>query len=73
MQKIWRYGINFCRFRFQEIEAVYRRLDIKFDHTTARVFITRCWKGWFQSLVDQGLAVTSEGAICIFLEGFDAR
>lgn len=63
---------QFLPLSIQEIEAVYRRLDIKFDHTYGESFYHPMLEGLVQSLVDQGLAVTSEGAICIFLEGFDA-
>ncbi len=63
---------KFLPISIQEIEAVYRRLDIKFDYTYGESFYHPMLADLVQSLCDRGMAVTSEGATCIFLEGFDA-
>ena len=55
-----------------EIENVYRRLGIKFDYTYGESFYQPQLAGVVQRLTEAGLAVESDGAICIFLEGFDA-
>lgn len=56
----------------REIEVVYRRLDIRFDHTLGESFYHPMLRPLVEQLQASGLAVTSEGAICIFLDGFDA-
>lgn len=63
---------KFLPISIQEIEAVYRRLDIKFDYTYGESFYHPMLADIVQSLIDRGMAVTSEGATCIFLDGFDA-
>lgn len=62
---------QFLPISMQEIDAVYRRLDINFDYTYGESFYHPLLADLVQSLVDRGIAVISEGATCIFLEGFD--
>ncbi|MCA9134098.1 MAG: arginine--tRNA ligase, partial [Planctomycetales bacterium] len=63
---------KFVPLSITEIESVYRRLNIEFDHTYGESFYHPQLPGVVQKLVDAGQAVDSEGALCIFLEGFDA-
>jgi arginyl-tRNA synthetase len=56
----------------REIQAVYRRLDIRFDHTLGESFYHPMLAPLVKQLQSDGLAVASEGAVCIFLDGFDA-
>ncbi|MCA9126496.1 MAG: arginine--tRNA ligase [Planctomycetales bacterium] len=63
---------RFLPISIAEIESVYRRLDIHFDHTLGESFYHPLLSSTVQSLLDAKMAVESEGAICIFLEGFDA-
>jgi arginyl-tRNA synthetase len=62
---------QFLPISIQEIDAVYSRLDVHFDHTYGESFYHPMLGNLVQSLVDRGMAVTSEGATCIFLDGFD--
>ena len=55
-----------------EIEAVYKRLEIEFDTTHGESFYHPLLAGVVDKLTRAGLAVESEGATCIFLDGFDA-
>ncbi len=55
-----------------EIETVYRRLGVEFDVTYGESFYQPMLADVVDELQRSGLAVESEGAVCIFLEGFDA-
>ncbi len=63
---------TFVPISIQEIEAVYQRLDVHFDHTYGESFYHPLLAGVVERLTKSGMAVESEGAICIFLDGFDA-
>ncbi|QDV24029.1 arginine--tRNA ligase [Aureliella helgolandensis] len=63
---------KFLPLSITEIESVYERLDVHFDHTYGESFYHPMLAGTVQKLVDSGMAVESDGATCIFLEGFEA-
>lgn len=63
---------QFLPLSIQEIEAVYQRLGIRFDHTYGESFYHPLLQGVVEKLTQSGMAVESEGAICLFLDGFDA-
>ncbi len=63
---------QFLPLSITEIEAVYKRLGIEFDTTHGESFYHPLLAGVVDKLTRAGLAVESEGATCIFLEGFDA-
>jgi arginyl-tRNA synthetase len=63
---------KFVPISLQEIESVYKRLGVVFDHTFGESFYHPLLAGVVQRLIDSGMAVESDGAICIFLDGFDA-
>lgn len=63
---------QFMPLALQEIEAVYQRLDIQFDTTYGESFYHPMLSGLVDELLGQGVAVPSDGAVCIFMEGFDA-
>jgi arginyl-tRNA synthetase len=63
---------EFMPLALREIEAVYRRLGIQFDTTYGESFYHPMLSGLVEQLLQQGVAVSSDGADCIFLEGFDA-
>jgi arginyl-tRNA synthetase len=56
----------------KEIERVYRRLDVEFDHTLGESFYHPRLPGVVDELLKQGIARESDGAICVFFEGRDA-
>ncbi len=66
---LWHRFLPFCK---DEINRVYNRLNVTFDHTLGESF----YHSMLQDVVDQlqasGLARTSEGAVCVFLPEFDA-
>lgn len=66
---LWKRFMPLC---MEEIHSVYRRLDIQFDHEYGESFYHDQLADCVRDLVDQGLAVESDGAICVFLENFDA-
>src|SRR4029079_382340 len=55
-----------------EIEETYRRLDVRFDHALGESFYEDKLAKVVDDLKQQGLAKESEGAMCVFLEGFEA-
>ncbi len=54
-----------------DIERVYRRLDVAFDHQLGESFFQPMLAGVVDDLRAQGLAYESRGAIGIFLDGDD--
>ena len=52
-----------------EIDATYRRLGVSFDHTLGESFYEDRLPGVVESLVKNGLARESDGAMCVFLPG----
>lgn len=59
-------------YSMDEMKRVYARLDIQFDHVLGESFYQPMLAGIVESLQSQGHASLSEGAICIFLPGFDS-
>jgi arginyl-tRNA synthetase len=55
-----------------EINETYRRLDVRFDHTLGESFYEEKLAGVVSDLKQKGLARESEGAMCVFLKGFEA-
>lgn len=66
---LWKQFLPHCR---DEIDRVYERLNVTFDHTLGESFYHDGLAGVVKHLIDEGLASESEGAICVFLDGFDA-
>ena len=62
---IWETIIELSR---QEFENIYRRLGVRFDHTFGESFYNPMLPGIVEELRHRGLAVESEGAICIMLK-----
>jgi len=56
----------------EEIDKTYDRLGVKFDYTLGESF----YQDGLQSVVDdlqkRGLATESDGAMCVFIDGYDA-
>jgi arginyl-tRNA synthetase len=66
---LWRRFLPPC---LEEIDATYRRLGVTFDHTLGEGFYEDALPGVVADLKAKGLAVESQGAQCVFLEGFEA-
>jgi arginyl-tRNA synthetase len=65
----WREFLPHCR---DEIARVYGRLDVQFDQELGESFYHNRLAGVVESLRRKGLAQDSQGAVCVFVEGFDA-
>jgi arginyl-tRNA synthetase len=66
--ELWRQFLPAC---LAEMEAVYNRLGVTFDHTLGESFYQDRLRGVVKDLADKGLARESDGAICVFLEGHE--
>jgi arginyl-tRNA synthetase len=66
--ELWRKFLPAC---LAEIEVMYKRLGVQFDHTLGESFYQDRLRGVVKDLIDKELAQESDGAICVFLEGHD--
>ena len=66
--RFWREFLPACE---DEIERVYRRLDVSFDHTLGESFYQDRLAAIVERMIERGIATESDGAICVFLEGHD--
>ena len=67
--ELWREFMPAC---LAELNAIYKRLGVTFDHTLGESFYQDRLRGVVKDLADRGLARVSDGAMCVFLEGYDA-
>jgi len=66
---LWTQFLPFCQ---DEINRIYSRLNVDFDHTLGESFYHDMLAGVVDDLENRGLAKPSDGAICVFLDEFDA-
>lgn len=66
---LWTEFLPYCK---DEINRVYDRLDVRFDHTLGESFYHPMLADVVAQLRQQKLAQDSDGAVCVFLDGFDA-
>ncbi|MFT5522660.1 MAG: arginyl-tRNA synthetase [Pirellulaceae bacterium] len=66
---LWHQFLPHCR---DEIQKVYRRLDIKFDYEHGESYYHDQLAAVVQDFVSKGLARESAGAMCVFLPDFEA-
>jgi arginyl-tRNA synthetase len=66
---LWKLFLPAC---IAEIEMVYQRLNIHFDYQLGESFYHPILGGLVDRLIESKQAVESDGAICIFLEGYDS-
>ncbi len=64
--ELWREILPAC---LAEIEVMYKRLGVTFDHTLGESFYHDRLRGVVTDLEAKRLARESDGAICVFLEG----
>ncbi len=62
---LWRQFMPWC---MAEIEPIYRRLDVQFDHTHGESFYNPMLAKVVEELLDAKVAEVSEGAVVVFLE-----
>ncbi len=65
-RRLWEEFIPACR---REIDRIYGRLDVTFDHTLGESFFQPLLAGVVEDLTAAGLARESRGAIGVFLDG----
>lgn len=61
--RLWQMFMPWCQ---AEIDGVYRRLDVHFDHTLGESFYNPRLLAVVDDLAKKGIAQTSEGAVAIF-------
>ncbi|PQO27090.1 arginine--tRNA ligase [Blastopirellula marina] len=66
---LWKEFLPFCE---DEIKRVYERLNVTFDHQLGESFYHDRLAAVVEDFEKRGLAKESEGATCVFLEGFKA-
>ncbi|WP_182865183.1 arginine--tRNA ligase [Stieleria mannarensis] len=66
---LWEQFLPHCK---DEINRIYSRLNVSFDHTLGESFYHPMLGEIVDDLKARGLASESDGAICIFLDQFDA-
>ncbi|TWU37780.1 Arginine--tRNA ligase [Novipirellula aureliae] len=67
--QLWEQFLPHCK---DEINRIYDALNVTFDHTLGESFYHPMLAGVVEDLEARGLARDSEGAVCVFLDGFDA-
>ena len=65
-RRLWKKFLPHCK---DEIDRVYRRLDVTFNHTLGESFYHNRLAQLVDDLIERGIAKESDGAICIFIEG----
>lgn len=67
--RLWHDFLPACR---DEIQKIYDRLDVRFDYEYGESFYQDRLADVVARFRQVGLATTSDGAVCLFLDGFDA-
>ncbi len=67
-RRLWQEFLPYC---LAELERIYQRLGVRFDYTLGESFYHDRLAGLVEDLLARGLAQVSDGAVCMFLEGFD--
>lgn len=67
--RLWHEFLPACR---DEIQRIYKRLDVRFDHELGESFYHDQLAAVVADFEQRGLAKESQGAMCVFLEGQDA-
>ncbi len=63
---LWREFMPYC---LEDIDRIYRRLGVQFDHTLGESFYHAMLSSVVEELRRRGIAQESQGAICVFIEG----
>jgi arginyl-tRNA synthetase len=61
--QLWRQFMPHC---YEEIERIYRRLDVRFDHTLGESFYQPMLADVVRDLKERGIASESAGAVAVF-------
>ena len=66
---LWDKFLPYC---LEDIQRLYKRLNISFDHVLGESFYHDQLSGVVDDFLDKKLARESDGAICVFLDGYEA-
>lgn len=66
--RLWHQFLPHCR---EDIQRIYRRLDIHFDYELGESFYHDRLGPVVDQLISKGLARESDGAMCVFMDGFE--
>jgi arginyl-tRNA synthetase len=67
-RKLWETFLPFCR---EDIQRLYRRLGVRFDEELGESFYHNQLQEVVEDFQQRNLAVDSDGAVCLFLDGFE--
>ena len=67
--RLWHEFLPRCR---EDIQRIYDRVDIQFDYEYGESFYHDMLASVVEDFQAKGLARESDGAICVFLDGFEA-
>jgi len=67
--KLWEDFLPNCK---AEIHNIYKRLNVQFDHEFGESYYHDLLPAVVDDLLGRSLAVQSDGAICVFLDGYEA-
>ncbi len=67
-RRLWEQFMPAC---LAQLDAMYRRLGVSFDVTLGESFYEDRLPGVVEDLLHRGLARETQGAVAVFLEGFD--
>jgi arginyl-tRNA synthetase len=65
---LWKQFMPIC---LEDVERIYRRLSVKFDVTLGESFYHDQMESVVDDLTKKGLVRESNGALCVFLDGFE--
>ena len=67
-RRLWQTFLPSCR---ADIQRIYDRLHVTFDHELGESFYHERCAPVLEALQSAGMAVDSQGALCVFLDGFE--
>lgn len=65
---LWKRFMPCC---MEDLHRIYRKLDVQFDHELGESFYQDQLAGVVEEFENKQLAKESEGAMCVFLDGFE--
>ncbi len=66
---LWDEFLPYC---LDDINRLYKRLNVHFDHTHGESFYQDQLAGVVEQFISSGIAEESDGAICVFMDGYEA-
>ncbi len=66
---LWDEFLPYC---LDDINRIYKRLNVQFDHTHGESFYHDQLADVVEQFMSGGIAEENDGAICVFMEGYDA-